>query len=84
MKKEGKIVSGMRVAESIQTLKLYMDSSEITSLLSALEMLKTDPQNDAFFENMENAFDDLGIKQGAVLTYAPYLSVLLGDEPFKD
>jgi len=84
MKKQGEIVNAMRIEESIQALELYVDSREITSLLAAMKVLKTDPQNDTYFESMENAFDNLGIEQGAVLTYAPYLSVLLSEALFKD
>jgi hypothetical protein len=75
-------IDAMRIDETIQLLERYMDNEEIKPLLAALQALKTDPQNDSYFAQMENAFNDLGITQGAVLTYAPYLSILLADDPF--
>lgn len=69
---------------TIQSLKTYVDIQEINPFLSALETLKTEPQNETFQRQTKNAFNDLGIMQGAVLTYAPYLIVLLSDNPFGD
>ena len=58
-------------------LKTYLDENDIKPLLDSLETLKAEPQNEAAFRETVDAFNDLGINQGAVLTYAPYLSVLL-------
>lgn len=82
LKNKGQSVNVMRIEETIQLLETYMDNEEIKPLLAALEALKTEPQNDSYFAQMEKAFDDLGIMQGAVLTYGPYLSILLADDPF--
>ncbi len=84
LKNKGQNVNPTRVEESIQLLEKYMDKEEIKPLLAALEALKTEPQNDSYFMQIENAFNDLGIMQGAVLTYAPYLSILLADDPFAN
>ena len=72
------------IAIAIQMLNKYMDAQIINSLVSALETLKTDPQNVTFQENVINAFNDLGIMQGAALTYAPYLNIFVSDDPFGD
>ena len=69
---------------AIQMLKTYLDNQDINPLLSALETLKTEPQNEAFQEQVINAFDDLGNQQGAVLTYAPFLNIFVSDDPFGD
>ena len=72
------------IAIAIQMLNKYMDAEIISSLVSALETLKTEPQNVTFQENVINAFQDLGVMQGAALTYAPYLNIFVSDDPFGD
>ena len=62
----------------------YLVAEEIRPLLSALEALKADPENRSRLEQLVRAFDDLGPQQGAVLTYAPYVGVLLSDVPFDN
>ena len=68
---------------ALQMLKKYLNTQDINSLLSSLETLKTDPQNEAHQEQVINAFNELGHLQGAVLTYAPYLKIFVSD-PFGD
>jgi hypothetical protein len=84
LRNKGQSVNAARVEASIQLLEKYLVAEDIKPLLSALEALKAEPQNETYFVQMENAFNDLGIMQGAVLTYAPYLSILLADNPFGD
>jgi len=81
-RKTGKPVSIANVDSTIQMLKRYLDAEEIKPLLTALEALKEDPENESCLDQLVKAFDDLGPQQGAVLTYAPYVSVLLSDDPF--
>ena len=69
---------------AIQMLNKYMDAQAINPLVSALETLKAEPQNENFQENVINAFNDLGVVQGAALTYAPYLNIFVSDDPFGD
>jgi hypothetical protein len=84
LKNKGHTVNAKRVEKTIELLENYLVSEEIKPLLSALEALKEEPQNETYFAQMESAFNDLGIMQGAVLTYAPYLSILLADDPFAN
>ena len=65
-------------------LKKHLDMQNISPLLSSLETLKTEPQNEAYQAQVLNAFNDLGNLQGAVLTYAPYLNIFVSDDPFAD
>ena len=77
-----KPVSAKSIGTAILMLEQHLDSEEIKPLLSALEALKAEPENESYFGQLVNAFDDLGSRQGAVLTYAPYVSILLSDDPF--
>jgi hypothetical protein len=68
---------------SLQMLQQYLDAEEIKPFLSALEALKAEPENEAYFRHLVTAFDELGPQQGAVLTYAPYVNILMSDDPFE-
>ena len=69
---------------ALQMLKRYLNAQDINQLLSSLETLRTDPQNEAHQEQVINAFNELGPLQGAALTYAPYLHIIVSDDPFGD
>lgn len=60
-------------------LSEYVGGEEIDPLLSALKALQSDPQNIEHFSRLAREFDALGPSQGAVLTYAPYIGILLSD-----
>ena len=80
-----KKVKPIRIADidvAIQMLEQHLDAEEIKPLLTALVALKAEPENESCFVQLVKAFDDLGPQQGAVLTYAPYISILLSDDPF--
>ncbi len=67
---------------SIRMLRTYLEGEHIAPLLSALEALRADPGNEARRARLGEVFAALGPAQGAVLTYAPYIIVLLSDDPF--
>lgn len=69
---------------ALQMLTKYLDTQDIKPLLSSLERLKTEPKNEAYQAQVTDAFNELGILQGAVLTYAPYLNIFVSDDPFDD
>lgn len=71
-----------KIDNAIKMLGSYVDSENIEPLVSALEALKADPLNESRLADVLRAFNGLGPAQGAVLTYAPYVSVLLSDDPF--
>ena len=70
-------VNTERLGEDITMLKTYLDEDDIRLLLDSLETLKAEPEDEAAYRKMLDAFNALGIEQGAVLTYAPYINVLL-------
>lgn len=72
-----------KIDEAIQMLETYVGSDEIKPLLSALTELKTDPASPSLLAKVAGTFNELGLAQGAVLTYAPYIIVLLSDDPFN-
>jgi len=84
IKNKGQPVKVADIDIALRMLKSYIDTQEINPLLSALETLKTDTQNEAYQAQVIDAFNDLGILQGAVLTYAPYLNIFVSDNPFGD
>lgn len=69
---------------SIKLLRQYVNETSIDPLISVLEALKKDPHNESLVEQFSKEFMKLGIVQGAVLTYAPYIIVLLSDDPFEN
>ncbi len=68
-----------RIEESIQMLKQHLNSEETTEIMAALEALQSDPKSEALQIQVINAFNNLGPAQGAVLTYAPYVGILMSD-----
>ena len=72
------------IEDSIVALKQYVQDESIDPLFSVLEALKKDPGNESLLVSLSDTFMGLGIVQGAVLTYAPYLSVILSNELFED
>jgi hypothetical protein len=72
-----------RIEEAVQLLNQYLDPEVTEPLVRALEALKEDPTNETFLIRAVNAFNELGPNQGAVLTYAPYVGVVLAEGPMK-
>jgi hypothetical protein len=72
-----------KIDEAVQMLKKYLDPEDTGSLVAALEALKDDLKNETLLVQVVVAFDEVGPKQGAVLTYAPYVSIVLSDGPRK-
>jgi hypothetical protein len=74
--------------QAIGMLKLHLNETlndaRVESFIAALEDLKSDPRNETRLLEVARLFAALGIGQGAVLTYAPYLGFLLSDHPFAD
>ncbi len=76
-------VNTARIEEAIQMLKTHLDFGDDTPLVASLAALRADTTNEAHLINVINAFNELGTQQGAVLTYAPYVGMLLYDDPLS-
>lgn len=68
---------------ALQMLKTYLNAEDINPLLTSLETLRTDPQNETYQEQVISAFHECRL-QGAVLTYAPWLHIFVSDDPFGE
>lgn len=85
--RDNKKLQSIKVADidiALHMLRKYLSTPDVDTLLSSLETLKTDPQNEVHQEQVMIAFNELGHWQGAALTYAPYLNIFVSDDPFGD
>ena len=77
-------VEAAKIVASIEALKKFVNDASIDPLMSVLEELKQDPNNESLLLQLSDTFKALGIIQGAVLTYAPYISLLLSYDLFEN
>lgn len=79
---QDKVINVEGLENAISMLETYIDNEEIKPLISALESLKQAPQDHSKLVEVATLFNELESSQGAVLTYAPYISIMLSDDPF--
>lgn len=79
-----KVVNTSRIDESIEMLQQYLDVAEIAPLLEVLRAKAAEPDDEAWLGRLAEVVDGLGGLQGAVLTYAPYIGILLAGVQFAD
>jgi hypothetical protein len=84
MSDPSRIIDPQQIETSIMMLKQYVRDDDIAPLIDVLESMAVDPRNEALLDQLSDAFGRLGLQQGVVLTYAPYLSTLLSDGLFDD
>jgi len=77
-------IDAAAIASSIEQLQERLGTDDVAPLVTVLEAIKRNPQDSALMDRLSQAFDGLGIMQGAVLTYAPYLAIILSDYSFDD
>jgi len=78
-----KHITSEGITGAIDMLSAYVDRQEIGAFMAALEALQADPMNESLLSRMVDEFEALGPRQGAVLTYAPYIGLLMSDDPFS-
>ena len=76
-----KIINIKEVEDAIRMLEMYVKNEDIEPLIAALKSLKQAPEDHSKLVEVATEFNELGSSQGAVLTYAPYISVMLSDGP---
>ena len=77
-------IDPVKIDDAIQMLNEYIKDNSIKPLISLLEALKKDPDNKSLLAQVSDALKDLGVMKGAVLTYAPYVWLMLSEDPFED
>jgi hypothetical protein len=76
-------IKAARIEEAIAMLEQYLDVEAIAPLLERLRRLAERPEDEARLQQLFETLGELGIMQGAVLTYAPYLAILLSERQAK-
>ena len=84
MSSPSSLVDLQRIETSITMLRQYLAEDDIAPLIEVLESLAADPRNEALLGQLSDVFDSLGLLQGAVLTYAPYISIVLAGHLFDN
>ena len=84
MSDPSRVIDPQQIETSIMMLKQYVREDDIAPLIDVLESMAVDPLNEALLDQLSDVFGRLGLQQGVVLTYAPYLSTLLSDGLFDD
>jgi len=79
-----RVIDAQQIETSIMMLKQYAGEDEIAPLIDILESMAEDPRDEALLDQLSDVFGSLGLLQGVVLTYAPYLSTILADGLFDD
>lgn len=72
------------IEEAIQMLNINVNDESIKPFISILEAIKQEPDKESLLVQLYDEFQNLGITQGAVLTYAPSIYDLIVGDPFKD
>lgn len=75
-----KNVNAAYVQETIDMLNTHMATDDLGPLMEALGALQANPESQGKLDTLVSIFNNLGPIQGAVLTYAPYISTLLSED----
>lgn len=81
-KLKGKKIEAAALEEAIGMLEQYATADEIKPLINALRELMLAPEDHDRLVDVAKIFERLGSGQGAVLAYAPYVGIILADDPF--
>jgi hypothetical protein len=84
MSSQSPLVDLHRIETSTMMLKQYLAEEDIAPLIEVLELLAADPRDEVLLGRLADVFGGLGFLQGAVLTYAPYISIVLAGRQPED
>ena len=73
-----------QVDTTVRMLETYVDPTSIDDLLSSLRSLSEAPSDHERLDRVVEAFNGLGVQQGAVLSYAPFFNTLLSSTDLDD
>jgi hypothetical protein len=74
----------VQIDNAIEMLNKYTNETSIKPLISILNALKEDSCNESLLAQLTEAWRNLGVYQGTVLTYVPYFYTLIQDDIFGD
>lgn len=77
-------VTQEQVNTTIRMLETYLDPTSIETLLTKMHQLSEAPDNRERLGDVVEAFNNLGVQQGPVLTYAPFFNTLLSSTDLND
>ena len=72
------------IDNAIQMLNEYAKEASIKPLISVLEALQQDSDNESLLAQLTDTWRNLGIYQGTVLTYVPEFYTWIPDDIFGD
>jgi len=72
------------IDNAILMLNKYTNEPSIKSLISILESLTQDLHNESLLAQLTDTWRNLGVYQGAVLTYVPKFYTFIPDDIFGD
>lgn len=87
MSLEEKVIYLDKIEVSIKMIKLYVNDVDASEVIAVLESMLTAPEDvslEPHLQQLSDSLEALGIYKGAVLSYAPYLNVLLSENLFEE
>jgi len=72
------------IDSAIEALNKFTNEPSIKPLISILEALKLDINNESLLAQLADTWRNLGIYQGTVLTYVPFFYTMIPDDIFGD
>lgn len=77
-------VNGEKLELAIELLKTHVTDASVKPFIAILEAIKRQPDNTTLHAQLYEEFQNLGIFQGAILTYASCIYDIIVDDPFWD